>query len=1311
MHEDDASTALDFSERPSHTTIDPICPDQESDCQRQQSQISGSTLPKNTASEAQDDSQKPNKTAIDPQFLRLEFGKILDLNPIGFIPSGKHVPDEELDRLLTVETIASALGGDIHESLLKYTLRERKVFATLQLVHHDPQLRRAAMKAFQSSGFTDDLLTSRNLAICDPPPCKEDCEHHFPRPTWDSGFFDHLETVRWQFLVPKFDHQQFQYDVHADQLMPFKRRDGPQQRAEGFFSEVDHVDMLYDKQNTIKSANKALIPVALKTLKRVKIDDQAEPYDIETEWLREVKAHKELNGMHEHLVQGIVAYRRISNNPETSTYHVVLEWADGGNLCGFWGSQTEAQLSDDLAKNRWRIKTMLQQLLGLTKCLEHMHTKTTQVGGFGTQNSDADTQLSSQLSPAPGQTQPSIAIDQPEESTGLEYWRHGDIKPDNVLRFIEGDGDAWLGTLKLADLGRAQQHLKRTALRHTTEREQYRTVYYEPPDLYKGHGRISRLFDVWSMGCVIFEAVVWMLYGSEAIKVFQDNPEIDTDKFNGTPYWIRNGGQYMVIERAVLWMDHMLKTTPRWSKALEALVRLVKQKLLVVELPADSEQPTETSRTNASTMRREIELILQKAASNDEYLFDGHHKFDARRPFVDQTTANLELPRTQGGPPKHGNMLSPPDAAAPKKTPGTPGHPTTLAASKVYSHTIGSTWQGRDDESFAKSITTTRPSPSDIDKLCATCARKDMMSEEVEFELGDASTKVDQCSLCTLISKAVARAGLDERGILRLTRESDHFVVQRPHGTVLKFLRLCRTESSNDADWPITAQVVPLGAPDLCGPQPEALESFFELPNAWLKECEHSHKPTCGSTQDRYRLPKRLVCVKDIKRPRIIDSNTLTDDPEDQRYIAFSHKWGKMPNEARTTIHNLGARRTCIPERELPKSFLDVIAVTRALDCNYLWIDSLCINQRCDDDEGDFKDQADSMQSIYTNAYCVIAASKANGATEGFLHRKADLGSVKKDDIYISAVTNDFTRDVLNSPLNRRGWVLQERALARRTIFFTETQMYWECGDGIRCETLRKLQHDEVAFLGDAHFPSAVIKSDSTRGSQIRLWTRLFEDYSALELSHRQDRAVAIQGLMARLTHAFRTQNIFGLFTSFWGRCLLWRRPQRGVPKGRIPQGDSPFKLPPTWSWMAVEGPIYFLQPEGGEVIWNAGDVALPLVKDTHPPQLEQPESLPRRPADSIAQGDAIRATAFSFATSKEANIMQDLHYDDEMSRVEGHVKAVIICTSKDGSEHNVILVLEADLATTPPTYERVGVGRIPAVCIDRSTGVRVAVG
>ncbi|KAK4642888.1 hypothetical protein QC761_401395 [Podospora bellae-mahoneyi] len=53
----------------------------------------------------------------------------------------------------------------------------------------------------------------------------------------------------------------------------------------------------------------------------------------------------------------------------------------------------------------------------------------------------------------------------------------------------------------------------------------------------------------------------------------------------------------------------------------------------------------------------------------------------------------------------------------------------------------------------------------------------------------------------------------------------------------------------------------------------------------------------------------------------------------------------------------------------------------------------------------------------------------------------------------ICEAMDDFNGDVFKGPLSQRGWVLQEHALARRTILFAEKQTYWECGEGVMCQT------------------------------------------------------------------------------------------------------------------------------------------------------------------------------------------------------------------------------------------------------------------
>ena len=204
------------------------------------------------------------------------------------------------------------------------------------------------------------------------------------------------------------------------------------------------------------------------------------------------------------------------------------------------------------------------------------------------------------------------------------------------------------------------------------------------------------------------------------------------------------------------------------------------------------------------------------------------------------------------------------------------------------------------------------------------------------------------------------------------------------------------------------------------------------------------------------KLPKRLINVENRERPRIIDTEEMKMDAQEVDYVAFSHKLSNIPKDAETTEKNLENRKKKkIPSDKLPVSFKEVIAMTNSFGIKYLWIDSLCtINEGQD---GDSADQTDTTETTFSGAYCVVAVCDSGNAAHGFLgDRESDC--VQMGNIFISNVTNDFEQDVLQSVLNGDGWLMQLRALARRTIFFTTNQMYWECGDGIRCETLAKLK-------------------------------------------------------------------------------------------------------------------------------------------------------------------------------------------------------------------------------------------------------------
>jgi hypothetical protein len=244
---------------------------------------------------------------------------------------------------------------------------------------------------------------------------------------------------------------------------------------------------------------------------------------------------------------------------------------------------------------------------------------------------------------------------------------------------------------------------------------------------------------------------------------------------------------------------------------------------------------------------------------------------------------------------------------------------------------------------------------------------------------------------------------------------------------------------------------------------PEATHPIrFDLLRAWLRRCDKEHACNDRDPGLKEVLPTRLLFVGNLNTD--ILSIYTTTQLDDKDYVALSYCWGNLSEEEKgkicTTGENFRSRQKGFSINDLPRTFQDAIKVTRELGRQYLWIDSLCILQG---DAKDWEHEAKRMEDVFSSAYCVIAASSATSSGEGFLKRNFSSRYVQTTDasgrrIYVCADMDDFENDVNISTLNTRGWVLQERALSRRTVHFTTKHMYWECGEGVCCENFNALQ-------------------------------------------------------------------------------------------------------------------------------------------------------------------------------------------------------------------------------------------------------------
>jgi hypothetical protein len=253
---------------------------------------------------------------------------------------------------------------------------------------------------------------------------------------------------------------------------------------------------------------------------------------------------------------------------------------------------------------------------------------------------------------------------------------------------------------------------------------------------------------------------------------------------------------------------------------------------------------------------------------------------------------------------------------------------------------------------------------------------------------------------------------------------------------------------------------IQIGFPQLFGARSD---SHFKILRQWLKNCDDSHqKLKCQPSKIDF-VPTRLIDVgqKDSETIRLY----VTRPTDSLKYLALSHPWGNKPPFFQTFRKDVVSFKAGIKIANLTATLRDAVKVTRELGLQYIWIDSICIIQRDETDNGDFEQESKHMEKVFGSAYCVLAASSAHGQSDGFLNEREgsrrEFVTFQRDDqppLFVCQHLDDFNQHVLEGPLNKRGWVMQERVLSRRTIYFTDKQTYWECGEGVRCETLTKME-------------------------------------------------------------------------------------------------------------------------------------------------------------------------------------------------------------------------------------------------------------
>ncbi|KAK4100024.1 HET-domain-containing protein, partial [Parathielavia hyrcaniae] len=265
-------------------------------------------------------------------------------------------------------------------------------------------------------------------------------------------------------------------------------------------------------------------------------------------------------------------------------------------------------------------------------------------------------------------------------------------------------------------------------------------------------------------------------------------------------------------------------------------------------------------------------------------------------------------------------------------------------------------------------------------------------------------------------------------------------------------------------------------------------------------------------------------------------------------YATLSHRWGTA-NIFQLKLGNLEALQKEIPVDELSKTFQDAFVAAKKLGVRHIWIDSLCIIQ---DSLGDWQREAALMQHVYSDARFNISATGAEDGDDGlfFDRRRFEVvpftieitSTAPREEHYIGPGSYRFinprlwSHSISQAPLNGRGWVMQERLLARRIVRFCTNQIFFECRESEVCEMFPSDIPDTGAFALSHSLESRLC---------LPAWFQLVETYAPLALTKPEDKLPAFSGI-AKLMQQRPGMSGDVYLAGPWRRHLLyhllWRR-------------------------------------------------------------------------------------------------------------------------------------------------------------------------
>lgn len=452
----------------------------------------------------------------------------------------------------------------------------------------------------------------------------------------------------------------------------------------------------------------------------------------------------------------------------------------------------------------------------------------------------------------------------------------------------------------------------------------------------------------------------------------------------------------------------------------------------------------------------------------------------------------------------------------------------------------------------------------------------------------------------------------------------------------------------------------------------------LQLAQHWLSKCLKTHRRCVRNDKPQW-YPTRLLQIN-LDTVRLLKTAEQTvSDP----CATISYRWGTEPFEC-LTIENSGVYEAGLATSDLLPGFRDSIQIVRQLGINYIWIDSICIVQSSAAGGPDviLDKLADiaSMDKVYSNSILNLAGVHCNGPQESpfvnrlpldspcrqFMWREGDDGPSRTyciRSIYQSIHPDARRLEFGFQPLGARAWVMQERLLSPRMLYFSESMLWWECVELEATELCpegmpeRKIEatvasaSGELFDLGQYAFENGDV------------WRRIVESCSRKSLTFPvQDKLLALSAIAAKAAEKFQDRYVAGCFRRDILYSMCWKRSNVGAYNrgtsfyGKSWRHSTTLELP-SWSWITLEGPVEYpphLSRCKSEALASFSDVQVDL-KDQ------------RNPFGAINSAVlSLRGRLFQVSISIDAGTKRSVGLDLQIAGVKRYATAEVIFWSME---------------------------------------------